>query len=96
MSTESGNGNGNGNGGHVRLVHSATPIDERKRRCVLKLEELLAQAKQGQFVGLCSIMVRGDDTYSLHWVGGEITFIGALKVLERLLIDKVAQTMRVE
>lgn len=93
-----GNGNGNGSGGmqNLRVVNLETQTEKKKRQCVLKLKELLAQAEQGHYTDLIVIANRGasDPTgdHSLHWTnisGQEVRFIGALEVMKLVLLNNI-------
>ncbi len=87
MSEDNGNGNGHR---HIKLVQPLTPDEENKRKCVLKLRELLAQAEQGHYVSLCVIAVRNSNNYNFQIVGPEMPFVGALRVLEKILTDAIS------
>lgn len=90
-----------GNDSHLRVVtfrstadKQKTAEDDRKRACVLKLRELLAQAEQGHFIDLIVITSRNASDHTFHWtptaLGGQaVRFLGALRVMDRILVDSV-------
>jgi hypothetical protein len=81
--------------GHLRVVELQPQIDQKRRNCVLKLRELLAQAEQGKFQDLVVITSTSPTEHSLHWTplaGQEMRFIGALEMMKRILGDSVRFT----
>jgi hypothetical protein len=95
--SDNGNNNGNGKGGmhHLRVVPLETALEKKKKNCVLKLRELLAQAEQGNYTDLIVIAGRPAGDHSLHWTtmsGQEVRFIGALAVMKRILLNNINVT----
>jgi len=95
MSGSNGNGNGSGGSHHLQVVELETATDKKKRSCVLKLRELLAQAEQGKYTDLIVLAGRERGDHSLHWTpmgGQEVRFIGALEVMKRILLNSINVT----
>jgi len=82
----------NDNVRHLNLVASTPSIPEPRdaqkkaqENCVYKLEEMLAKAKQGQFLAVAFICYEGGFNFQLTWtdlVGAPVLFTGAASILE--------------
>jgi hypothetical protein len=99
VSDDNDKGNGDSGGSsHLRVVELQTADEKRKRACVLKLRELLAQAEQGKFLDLAFVAICGPTEHTMHWtqnviVGSQqVRFVGALKLLQHIFLNSVKLT----
>lgn len=76
MTDKDKKGNGGDEGARHLSVVTQLKTDHQKRneRCILKLEELLAQARQGQYVGMIFVGIQpGPRTTGWYFTGRKRT-----------------------